>query len=108
MLTHAIQLFIRSFIHPSIQSDLTLFQDWREVTPLTFSKATSSTSDLNIRFVSYDHGDGFPFDGRGLFVGHTFLPESGEVHLDDSELWTNGTEYYNDGAITNFHVITYY
>ena len=43
------------------------FDMWSEVIPLNFIEipATSSTADIKIEFGTREHGDPWPFDGKG-------------------------------------------
>lgn len=54
--------------------------------------------NLNFLFTRADHGDGYPFDGPGRNLAHTFYPAppnpepiAGDLHLDDDESWRVGT-----------------
>lgn len=48
-----------------------------------------SNPDIDIRFETFDHRDGSPFDGENATLGHAFFPNfGGDCHLDDSEPWT--------------------
>jgi peptidoglycan hydrolase-like protein with peptidoglycan-binding domain len=69
------------------------FQAWSAVCFLTFTEVSGS-SDMEIRFVTGDHGDGSPFDGAGNVLAHGFFPPpnggaiAGDLHFDDAETWT--------------------
>jgi hypothetical protein len=42
-------------------------------------------------FFQRDHGDNFPFDGKGVILAHAFFPNGGrsiDVHFDADEAWT--------------------
>ena len=59
---------------------------------LTFS-LTTGTPDIEIRFVSGSHGDGYPFDGPGSVLAHAFLPDyGGDEHYDEDETWTHQSD----------------
>jgi predicted Zn-dependent protease len=66
---------------------------WSAVTPLTFAEVTT-TSDLEIRFVAGDHGDGSPFDNASGVLAHAFFPPpnggdlAGDAHFDEAEAWS--------------------
>ena len=65
------------------------FDLWSAVTDLTFSRQDSGSVHIDIRFASYEHGDGDPFDGPGGTLAHAYFPQyGGDMHIDDSELWT--------------------
>src|SRR5579864_5351767 len=74
--------------------------EWATVIQLTWQPGASSVGNrtVNILFATYDHGDGFPFDGPGGVVAHTFYPAppnpeplAGDMHFDDSETWHIGS-----------------
>jgi hypothetical protein len=64
---------------------------WTAVTKLKFREVKTGSADIEIRFVSGDHGDGNPFDGVGRVLAHAFFPLGGELagdmHFDASEPW---------------------
>ncbi|XP_071493427.1 matrix metalloproteinase-24-like [Diadema antillarum] len=67
---------------------------WSDVTPLTFTRVTSPPADILIRFVVFEHGDGFAFDGEGGTLAHAYFPGEGiggDAHFDDHETFTVGT-----------------
>ncbi len=70
------------------------FSMWSAETPLRFRRVADGTSgDIVIRFVTGNHGDGFPFDGAGSVLAHAFFPSNsgsirGDTHFDDAETWT--------------------
>lgn len=70
------------------------FSLWSAETPLRFRRvADGSSGDIVIRFVSDNHGDGYPFDGPGSVLAHAFYPSNpdpirGDAHFDDAETWT--------------------
>ncbi|NXT72203.1 MMP7 protein, partial [Chaetops frenatus] len=64
---------------------------WSDVTPLQFRRVYLSSADIEIKFARRDHGDGFPFDGRGSTLAHAFPPGEGyggDAHFDDDEKWS--------------------
>lgn len=74
------------------------FDLWANVTPLTFTEASSASSaDIVILWGVGSHGDGFPFDGTGGALAHAFYPPpnggsiAGDAHFDDAETWTLST-----------------
>jgi len=66
---------------------------WTDVVCLGVNQLASSDADIQIAFYSYNHYDGYPFDGPGGVLAHSFAPPYGELHFDDSETWTNGTNF---------------
>ncbi|XP_077192258.1 matrix metalloproteinase-9 isoform X2 [Paroedura picta] len=84
-------------LDPSIIEDAfqRAFRVWSDVTPLTFTRKESGKVDIEIRFGTGEHGDGYPFDGKDGLLAHAFPPgkdtNSGDAHFDDDEHWTLGT-----------------
>ena len=67
------------------------FQLWASVSNLEFVQLPPgrSTPDISILFVRRDHGDGYPFYGRGGTLAHAMDPQGGgDIHVDDDEDWT--------------------
>ena len=70
------------------------FNMWQEVSGMSFSEKNSGPVDIEIIFARREHGDGpeWAFDGRGGTLAHAFFPGqgtiSGDVHMDDDELWS--------------------
>jgi len=57
----------------------------------------SGTRTVDIKFASGAHGDGYPFDGPGGVLAHTFYPVplnpepiAGDMHFDAEESWKIG------------------
>ena len=72
------------------------FNEWAKYAKLTFSPTNNATGNqtLAILFASGDHGDGYPFDGSGGVLAHTFYPFpinpepiAGDLHFDNDENW---------------------
>lgn len=70
--------------------------EWSKVAAVTWQSGTNpvGSATVNILFASYAHGDGYPFDGPGGILAHTFYPAppnpeplAGDMHFDDSESW---------------------
>jgi hypothetical protein len=57
------------------------------VTDLVF-RQESENADINISYFRGQHGDGNPFDGKGMVLAHASKPPYGMVHFDDDEPWT--------------------
>ncbi|XP_038674970.1 stromelysin-1-like [Scyliorhinus canicula] len=73
------------------------FKVWADVTPLSFTQ-TVGLSDIEMKFVTGEHGDGSPFDGPGRILAHAFAPGPGirgDVHFDEAERWTTNSQNFN-------------
>jgi hypothetical protein len=89
-LTYSVHYYSRnSFLLPAaVDEEIALaFAAWARVTDLVF-RQVSEKADINISFVRGEHGDGIPFDGPGMILGHASIPPDGMVHFDDDEPWT--------------------
>ncbi|CAN6327585.1 unnamed protein product [Urochloa humidicola] len=73
------------------------FARWARVIPVKFVEVRGGDEDggyyyhqqpdIRVRFYEGDHGDGWPFDGKGGVLGHAYPPEDGRLHLDAAESW---------------------
>ena len=81
---------------------LRALEEWAKVAQITWLPGTSATANrtVDILFATGDHGDGFPFDGPGGVLAHTFYPSlpaaeplAGDMHFDDAESWHFGSNY---------------
>jgi len=51
---------------------------WTDAACLYVTQLATSTANVQIGFYSYDHGDGYPFDGPGGVLAHSFFPPYGQ------------------------------
>lgn len=77
------------------------FSEWTKYAKLTFlpTDSASATRTITVLFATGAHGDGYPFDGPGGTISHTFYPYplnpepiAGDMHLDDAENWRIGAD----------------
>ena len=62
--------------------------------------------DIEIGFFTFDHGDGDAFDGSGGTLAHAYFPRyGGDVHMDDSETWTENSRQGTNFLQTLTHEI---
>jgi hypothetical protein len=73
--------------------------EWGKYVAVTFSPASDAyrARTIAVLFARGAHGDGYPFDGPGGVLAHTFYPSppnpepiAGDMHFDDSENWGIG------------------
>jgi hypothetical protein len=91
-LTYAVHTYpsekdlLEAAVNEEMEKALTI---WAAVTKLNFLLAPSNTfADITVTFASKAHGDGVPFDGKGMVLAHAFPSPSGTVHFDNDEPWT--------------------
>jgi hypothetical protein len=72
-------------------------EEWSKIAAIFWTPDTNGNGakTINVFFASRDHGDGYPFDGPGNVLAHTFYPSNpepiaGDMHLDDDEYWRVG------------------
>jgi hypothetical protein len=88
------------------QEILRAMAQWSNAVQVNWTPETNplGRQTVNIFFASGAHGDGFPFDGPGGVLAHTFYPAppnpepiAGDMHFDDDEHWSIGanTDLYS-------------
>ena len=77
------------------------FSEWNKIVQVSFSPSTnpSGSKTISVLFATGAHGDGYPFDGPGGVLAHTFYPAplnpepiAGDMHFNDSQNWHIGTD----------------
>ena len=75
-------------------------REWQKYANITFAPGgrADAARTIAIQFARGSHGDGYPFDGLGGTLAHTFYPAppnteplAGDMHLDADETWHIGT-----------------
>ncbi|HVX67327.1 MAG TPA: matrixin family metalloprotease [Bryobacteraceae bacterium] len=80
---------------------LRALSEWAKYVNVRFAPAASpyASRTLSILFANGEHGDGYPFDGSGRVLAHTFYPAppnpeslAGDMHFDNAESWNIGSD----------------
>ncbi|XP_072248964.1 matrix metalloproteinase-20 [Leuresthes tenuis] len=99
VITYSIGRYTRDLPRSSVDSLIeSAFGVWARASGLTFIRSNTRNADIMVEFVTYAHGDLYPFDGPGGTLAHAFGPglgAGGDTHFDDNERWTAGETGFN-------------
>ncbi|XP_029650943.1 collagenase 3-like [Octopus sinensis] len=93
-ITYKVSDYPQNLSHHDVDATINAaFKVWSNITFLQFTWKPRDIVDINIRFLSGNHGDGMPFDGPDGITAHAFFPNSnnddfdGDIHFDAEENW---------------------
>uniref|UniRef100_A0A673BQ27 Matrix metallopeptidase 20b (enamelysin) n=1 Tax=Sphaeramia orbicularis TaxID=375764 RepID=A0A673BQ27_9TELE len=99
VITYSIGRYTRDLPRSTVDSLIeSAFSVWARASSLTFVKSRTHNADIMVEFVTYGHGDFYPFDGPRGTLAHAFGPGlgiGGDTHFDDDEHWTAGETGFN-------------
>uniref|UniRef100_A0A3Q3KW76 Peptidase metallopeptidase domain-containing protein n=1 Tax=Mastacembelus armatus TaxID=205130 RepID=A0A3Q3KW76_9TELE len=99
VITYSIGKYTRDLPRSTVDSLVeSAFNVWARASGLTFVRLQARNADIMVKFVTYDHGDMYPFDGPRGTLAHAFGPGvgiGGDTHFDDNEHWTAGSTGFN-------------
>ncbi|KAM9318642.1 stromelysin-1-like [Pholidichthys leucotaenia] len=92
VITYSIGRYTRDLPRSTVDSLIeSAFRVWARASSLTFVRSPTRNADIMVDFVTYAHGDLYPFDGPRGTLAHAFGPGygiGGDTHFDDAERWT--------------------
>ncbi|XP_036005607.1 matrix metalloproteinase-20 [Fundulus heteroclitus] len=99
VITYRIGRYTRDLRRSTVDSLIeSAFGVWARASGLTFIRTQTRNADIMVEFVTYAHGDFYPFDGPRGTLAHAFGPGTGaggDTHFDDDERWTAGRTGFN-------------
>ncbi|KAK2846977.1 hypothetical protein Q5P01_009976 [Channa striata] len=99
VITYSIGRYTRDLPRNTVDSLIeSAFGVWARASSLTFVRSPTRNADIMVEFVTYNHGDMFPFDGPRGTLAHAFGPGlgvGGDTHFDDDEHWSAGGRGFN-------------
>lgn len=88
----------RGRVEDAVQRALAEWSRYVQV-DFTYTSRTDAPRNLHFSFFRGEHGDAYPFDGRGRQLAHTFYPNdvnvepiAGDLHFDEDENWGSGVD----------------